>query len=70
MPHRVDQGQCGGGLLDSYRSRGLINAVDSNRLKVWQALSQFFLGTEVYQATYDQVVKSIGESDYNPAQVQ
>ncbi|WP_461671672.1 hypothetical protein [Pseudomonas amygdali] len=28
------------------------------------------MGTEVYQATYDQVVKSIGESDYNPAQVQ
>ncbi|KPX20399.1 Uncharacterized protein ALO61_02594 [Pseudomonas savastanoi pv. nerii] len=56
--------------MDSYRSRGLMNAVDSNRLKVWQALSQFFLGTEVYQATYDQVVKSIGESDYNPAQVQ
>ncbi len=47
-----------------------MNAVDSNRLKVWQALSQFFLGAEVYQATYDQVVKSIGDSDYNPAQVQ
>lgn len=58
------------GLLDSYRSRGLMSAVDSDRLKVWQALSQFFLGTEVDQATYDQVAKSIEESDYNPAQVQ
>ncbi|MFK3822377.1 hypothetical protein ACI2KL_09210 [Pseudomonas yamanorum] len=47
-----------------------MNAVDSNRLKVWQALSQFFLGTEVDQATYDQVAKSIGERGYNPAQVQ
>lgn len=47
-----------------------MSAVDSNRLKVWQALSQFFLGTEVDQATYDQVAKSIEESDYNPAQVQ
>ena len=37
-----------------------MSAVDSNRLKVWQALSQFFLGTEVDQATYDQVAKSIG----------
>lgn len=30
-----------------------MKAVDPNRLKVWQALSPFFLDTEIDQATYD-----------------
>jgi hypothetical protein len=36
-----------------------MNAVDSNRLQAWQALSQFFLDTEVDQATFNHVAKEI-----------
>jgi hypothetical protein len=46
-----------------------MNAVDSNRLKVWQALSQFFLDTEVEQPTFDQVARKIGESGYTLTKV-
>jgi hypothetical protein len=43
--------------IDHPRDR--MNAVDSNRLKAWQALSQFFLDTEVDQATFNHVAKEI-----------
>lgn len=46
-----------------------MNAVDSNRLKVWQALSQFFLDTEVEQSTFDQVAIMIEESGYTLTEV-
>lgn len=46
-----------------------MNAVDSSRLKVWQALSQFFLDTEVDQATFNHVAKEIQESGYTQTEI-
>ncbi len=44
--------------------------VDQRRLKVWQALSEFFLDTEIDNATFAYVAKTIIESDYSPEEVQ
>ncbi|WP_369992174.1 DUF7079 family protein [Pseudomonas xanthosomatis] len=44
--------------------------IDQRRLKVWQALSEFFLDTEIDNGTFDYVAKAIIESDYSPEEVQ
>jgi hypothetical protein len=46
-----------------------MSIVDGNRLKAWQALSQFFLDTEVDQATFNHVAKEIQESGYTLIEV-
>ncbi|WP_256659993.1 hypothetical protein [Pseudomonas sp. LS-2] len=53
--------------IDQPRDR--MNAVDSNRLKIWQALSEFFLDTEVEQAAFNHVAKTIEESGYTLTEV-
>ena len=35
-----------------------MDAVDANRLKIWQALSSFFLDTEIGGSTFDYVARS------------
>ncbi|WP_110946512.1 DUF7079 family protein [Pseudomonas bohemica] len=45
-----------------------MTAVDGDRLKLWQVLSEFFLDTEVNDTTFDLVARTIQESSYTPEQ--
>ncbi|WP_110950016.1 DUF7079 family protein [Pseudomonas bohemica] len=45
-----------------------MTAVDGDRLKLWQVLSEFFLDTEVNATTFDLVARTIRESSYTPEQ--
>lgn len=47
-----------------------MQAVDANRLKIWQALSEFFLDTEIDDATFDYVARAVLETGYSPFEVQ
>ncbi|WP_245220772.1 DUF7079 family protein [Pseudomonas batumici] len=46
-----------------------VNAVDANRLKIWQALSSLFLDTEIDGSTFDYVAHVVLESGYSPKEV-
>ncbi|WP_103379025.1 DUF7079 family protein [Pseudomonas syringae] len=41
-----------------------MKTVDANRLKIWQALSEFFLDTEITDATFDYVARVVLETDF------
>jgi len=47
-----------------------VSVVDQRRLKVWQALSELFLDTEIDNATFAYVAKAIIESEYSPGEIQ
>ncbi len=47
-----------------------MESVTDERLKVWQALSEFFLDTEVGDMTFDWVALRISECSYTLEQVQ
>lgn len=51
-------------------SDGIVSVVDQRRLKVWQALSELFLDTEIDNATFAYVAKAIIESEYSPGDIQ
>ncbi|QXI31313.1 DUF7079 family protein [Pseudomonas vanderleydeniana] len=46
-----------------------MKAVDTNRLKIWQALSSLFLDTEIDGLTYDDIARTIQDTGYLPAEV-
>lgn len=41
-----------------------MSAVDPDRLKIWQALSEFFLDTEITETTFDHVARVLQETGY------
>ncbi|NWC00541.1 hypothetical protein HX882_32190 [Pseudomonas gingeri] len=43
--------------------------VDPNRLKIWQALSEFFLDTEIVDSTFDYVARVVIETGYSPQEM-
>lgn len=43
-----------------------MKTVDANRLKIWQALSEFFLDTEIADSTFDYVARVVLETGYSP----
>lgn len=43
--------------------------VDANRLKIWQALSEFFLDTEITDSTFDYVARVVLETGYSPREI-
>lgn len=45
-----------------------MTTVDADRLKLWQALSEFFLDTQVSAATFDHAARTIQESSYTVEQ--
>ncbi|KPA90164.1 MULTISPECIES: DUF7079 family protein [Pseudomonas] len=47
-----------------------MRSVDTNRLKIWQALSSLFLDTEIDPLTYDAIARAIRESGYSQEEVQ
>ena len=47
-----------------------MQTVDANRLKIWRALSEFFLDTEIDDATFDYVARVVLETGYSPFEVQ
>ncbi|PYD88037.1 hypothetical protein DNF23_35635 [Pseudomonas syringae pv. pisi] len=42
-----------------------MKTVDANRLKIWQALSELFLDTEITDATFDYVARVVLETGLN-----
>ncbi len=44
--------------------------IDQRRLKVWQALSELFLDTEIDHRTFALVADAIMESEYSPEDIQ
>lgn len=46
-----------------------MEAVYAYRLKIWQALSEFFLDTEITDATFDYVARVVLETGYSPQEI-
>ncbi len=46
-----------------------METVDTNRLKIWQALSEFFLDTEITDSTFDYVARVVVETGYSPQEI-
>ncbi len=46
-----------------------MEAVDANRLKIWQALSSLFLDTEIDGSTFDYVARVVLETGYSPKEI-
>lgn len=46
-----------------------MESVDTNRLKIWQALSEFFLDTEITDSTFDYVARAVVETGYSPQEI-
>lgn len=47
-----------------------MDAVDANRLKIWQALSEFFLDTELDDKTFDYIARVIVDTGYSRAKTE
>jgi hypothetical protein len=63
-------GSIGPNGLITYTSRDKnMNPVDSNRLKTWQALSSFFLDTEIDDLTYNYIARVVLETNYSPKEI-
>jgi hypothetical protein len=57
--------------LGSIQASGYyMETVDANRLKIWQALSEFFLDTEITESTFDYVARVVLETGYSPQEIQ
>lgn len=46
-----------------------METVHANRLKIWQALSEFFLDTEITDSTFDYVARVVLETGYSPQEI-
>ena len=46
-----------------------METVDANRLKIWQALSEFFLDTEITDSTFDYVARVVLDTGYSPQEI-
>lgn len=56
--------------LGSIQASGYyMETVDANRLKIWQALSEFFLDTEITDSTFDYVARVVLETGYSPQEI-
>ncbi|WP_090261901.1 DUF7079 family protein [Pseudomonas panipatensis] len=47
-----------------------MRTIDQRRLKVWQALSELFLDTEIDDRTFAYVAQAIMDSKYSPEEIQ
>jgi len=47
-----------------------VPVTEPRRLKVWQALSELFLDTEIDHRTFAYVAKAILDSEYSPEEIQ
>jgi hypothetical protein len=56
--------------LGSIQASGYyMETVDANRLKIWQALSNFFLDTEITDSTFDYVARVVLDTGYSPQEI-
>ena len=47
----------------------LLESHDARRLKIWHALSEFFLDTEIDDETFDYIARVVVETGYSPGEM-